>query len=144
MHVEYRQVRIKAADFRAKGADDGARIGSGLERKSKTAGGLLGIGEIVSADGRAGTVEAFVAQRARHADNSQPNGVLVNLQKILSVPGEIHAAAEGIPVRPEMPRQALVHDDDAGGSLVVAIIEAAATDHGNTQGFEITRSHRDV
>src|SRR6266436_3020280 len=144
MDVEDRQVRIKAADFRAKGADDGSRIGSGLEGESETAGGLLGIGEIVSADGRAGTIEAFVAQRACDTDNSQPNGMRVNFQKIFAVAGEIHAAADRIAVRPEMLRQALVNNNHARGILVVAVIEAAAAEHGNAQGFEITSSHGDV
>jgi len=60
--VEDRQVGIQAGDFCAKRADDGAGIRPAvLEGKRKTAGGLLRIGEIVGANGCAGTVEIFVA-----------------------------------------------------------------------------------
>src|SRR5882762_2496050 len=99
---------------------------------------------IISADGCAGTVKAFVAQGACDTDNGHPNCVLVNLQKILGVPGEVHTATEGILVRPEMLRQPLVNNNDARGSLVVAVIEASAANHGNPQGFEISGSHGDV
>jgi len=57
--------------------------------------------------------------------------MLVNLQKIFGVPGEVHSTADGIAVRPEMLRQALVDNNDAWGSLVVVLIEAPAANHGN-------------
>ena len=72
---------------------------------------------------------AFHIGRVDRADDphhGHPMRVFVGLQEVVDVLRKIHAAADGVAVGPEMARQALVHDDGAGGRFAIALIERRA------------------
>src|ERR1700688_2850969 len=137
MDVENRQVWIQPEYLRAKRPQGGALITRSLQSKRKTTGRVLSVREIVRTDRRAGIVEVFIAQRTCDTDNGQKNCMLVNFQKVFGVARFVHPAANGIAVRPEMLRQALVYDHHTWSILVVTLIEAPALNDRNSHGFEV-------